>query len=513
MLEKGALGLRYLIKYLENGRKENFLVAMDCLDEIKLASIIIIFVNNSDYFGADIPEFILKGVMTEEDFITHTKEGTKKVDYGFGYRTNSLLSYQEQFNYIRNALAHFRFTFENNIISINMDNYEAKFDIKWLIVLIFTAIANERNKLYKGMGDYSLIAPNIKCDSYEDFLRYIHNGLITFFKVESLTSNKETLKSKLGFKGIPTEEYTFDLLFEFVRKELNRAKVKNGNTEPSINSLEKEFRNIEKVSGNTVKLSLARIDITSPVFQDEQFIDLSFLQKLEYLINKFRLTNPYLYNTIVLQNLLKLIEYLEEGRSLEEEDAKVILLEFKDSEEYLIKAYANLLLGLDLSSKSYLLDKYPIDCHFVHAKNIYKSYIKELNKYYNELKEHGGSNHEKRRILNLLDSYTDKLNSAINEETKKDIFWNIRNAITHNQIEFREDFVRLYITGQNLNLRKFSKKSKTWIEKEFVNNNPIWEMIMSKKDFLALFDDLYESLGIEVQVNISKYCKRSSYLN
>ena len=56
MLEKGALGLRYLIKYLENGRKENFLVAMDCLDEIKLASIIIIFVNNSDYFGADIPD-------------------------------------------------------------------------------------------------------------------------------------------------------------------------------------------------------------------------------------------------------------------------------------------------------------------------------------------------------------------------------------------------------------------------------------------------------------------------
>jgi len=97
--------------------------------------------------------------------------------------------------------------------------------------------------------------------------------------------------------------------------------------------------------------------------------------------------------------------------------------------------------------------------------------------------------------------------------TKKDIFWNIRNAITHNQIEFSEDFVRLYITGQNLNLRKFSKKSKTWIEKEFVNNNPIWEMIMSKKDFLSLLDDLYESLGIEVQVNISKYCKRSSYLN
>ena len=90
------------------------------------------------------------------------------------------------------------------------------------------------------------------------------------------------------------------------------------------------------------------------------------------------------------------------------------------------------------------------------------------------------------------------LEDAMENHHDKNLFWNIRNAIIHNQIEFQGEMVRLYVTGRDITL------------KEFKNNRVIWEMIINKEEFLHLMDKLYEFADIPTSINISKYVRRKN---
>ena len=78
------------------------------------------------------------------------------------------------------------------------------------------------------------------------------------------------------------------------------------------------------------------------------------------------------------------------------------------------------------------------------------------------------------------------------------MFWNIRNAVVHNQIEFSGDQVKLYITGREIPLKHFSKKKEHWETKIYKNNQVIWELVMDKEEFLGMMDEMYSMLESEL---------------
>ena len=102
------------------------------------------------------------------------------------------------------------------------------------------------------------------------------------------------------------------------------------------------------------------------------------------------------------------------------------------------------------------------------------------------------------------------LEDAIENRHDKNMFWNMRNAITHNQIEFNGETVRIYVTGRDIPLKHFNSKKKEWVTKEFKNNRVIWEMIIKKEEFLRLIDQLYKFANILTSINIAKYVKRKN---
>ena len=101
-INKAALGVRYLIKYIETGNQENFNIVMDCLKEVELWCLITSFCNNIDELFDTVPDFALDNIFT-----TKNVEGmTFEEAYGKGFKSNSNMTSKEQFSKIRNLLAH-----------------------------------------------------------------------------------------------------------------------------------------------------------------------------------------------------------------------------------------------------------------------------------------------------------------------------------------------------------------------------------------------------------------------
>jgi len=62
-ISKASLGVRYLLKYLENGRMENFDVVKDCMKEVELWCLITFFSNNIDTLFDYIPDYVLENIL------------------------------------------------------------------------------------------------------------------------------------------------------------------------------------------------------------------------------------------------------------------------------------------------------------------------------------------------------------------------------------------------------------------------------------------------------------------
>jgi len=508
-LEKGALGVRYLLKYLENKRLEDFNVVLNCLDEIELWLLITFFSNNIDSLIAIIPEYRLSDIFLQKELVGFVSN--KKIDYGAGFFSNSTLSFKDQFKIIRNALSHADFLYQDGIISIDVKsiNYKAEFDIKWLYQLTYVLLSNNRITLDKGMSDISLFSL-VPIDNYsmEEFQNLIDRGLVTFFKVTSKTSNKKSIYQALNLNGINIERINFDYIFALVSKMISQSKIdKSGDL---IKQVKNKFLKIENIFGNYIELELVPITITQKLVNDQEFQDISFREKLHYLINQAKMSDKVRYNSIIVFYLFKILDNIKKG-SLTKDDLYIL----KDAYNYLLKTYANLYFsGL---SKQYLitaeyLDEYKGQAHFVHARNIYKDYLKVLNRSLKDLKDNNGSLSSINYTLNEIDNYLKLLDDVENNIVFKSFNWNMRNSIIHNHIDYIDDNMRFYITGKNIRLKHFSKKTKEWEIKEFINTKPIWEMIISKNNLLKMLDDLFTKSNIEINVNISKYRKRKNYL-
>ena len=228
---------------------------------------------------------------------------------------------------------------------------------------------------------------------------------------------------------------------------------------------------------------------------------MSFSGKLLYLINKVKMGDPIFYNSIIVINLLKILNQLDH---LSKDNLYIL----RDAKNFLVKVYANILFcDYPIFEKESnlvweLQKKYSFDIHFVHAKNVYKDYIRVFKRSYEEAVKYQAAKGYLSYLLGMMRYYNHLLEEAIDGLDDKRLFLNIRNAITHNQIEFSHDQIKLYITGRNIHLKHYKKGS--WIPKEFKNNRIIWEMIMNYEEFLQMLDELFSFRQIPTTLHLSK---------
>ena len=60
-----------------------------------------------------------------------------------------------------------------------------------------------------------------------------------------------------------------------------------------------------------------------------------------------------------------------------------------------------------------------MDMHFVHAKNIYSDYLKQIKRSYEEVCTYHGSREDRLRLLELVRQYTKLLDEVYNDEVNK----------------------------------------------------------------------------------------------
>lgn len=228
-IKKAALGIRYLLKYLETGKEENFNIVLDCLNEIELWCLITSYCNNIDELFDIVPDFVLDNIFNE-----CIPEGlTKEEAYGNGFYTEYTLTSKEQFKKIRGLLSHGKFTNSNGIITVLDKDYKATFDIIWLERLTSVTLGNERLGLKKGMNEVSILSlvnkPQI---TIEEFKKFIEDGTIQFYKVTALSGNKEAIVDSMPYKVINSSELTFETMFQ------TAISIMRNNTLSVFNSLE-----------------------------------------------------------------------------------------------------------------------------------------------------------------------------------------------------------------------------------------------------------------------------------
>ena len=497
---KASLGIRYLIKYAKNANPVYFSVIKECILEIKLWCILTMFINNMDDLWEEVPDFIYEDMFLMRDF-------GSKVNYGRGYQTNSKLSFKEQFKIIRNKLAHQEFTFCDGMIYLD-DGFSTHFDLLWLEMVVMQTISNQNNQFKKRMSDIGVLALGINGEnSTLDFKKMWQSGFIQFYRVTLLNGDKKTVADKFDFAKISAEHYTFDLLFQAVKSKLSMIKP---NLLIFLNQeyLHNMLNEIEKYFEHVVKLDFVVSDQFESIILEKDFENLSFKGKLQYLVNKIKFEDSYSYNSIVVHQIIDILNDAQDD--IFDQDKLIIM---KDSVDFLLKVYANILFANVYCNKNSvgkynIAHQFSMDVHFEHAKNVYQDYIRVLKRAYDETEEHYTSTEYREKILALYHEYCTLLDEVMHNEYDKRLFWNMRNAIVHNQIEFNQHQVHLYTIGRKIYLKHFNKKKKSWVEKEFKNNQTIWEMTMDKEDFLRMLDALYRLEDISIQINISKLIRR-----
>jgi len=513
-IDKAALGIRYLIKYIENGRIENFKVVKNCLNEVKLWILITFFTNNMDSLAQDVPDYLLEDIFLMRPLVVgKTKNEVDNLEYGDGFSSVSNLTFKEQFKLIRDCLSHSMFSFSKNLIYVNNGKgYKAVFDILWLEKLTTVILANNRFDLKKGMSDISIMSLVPEGDySTEQFINFCNKGLIQLYKVTSLTSNKETILNAIKIDYIELDRCNFELIFQTALYLMQKNKIDiNLSINEALKEIKSYFKSIETFFGNYIKLDLIPLNITNDILNNSDFQKLSYIYKLRYLINSAKFQDPVRYNSVIVYYLLNLLEKINND-NIQEQDLFIL----NDAYNFLLKVYANIYFsGLNNNfpiSMDYL-NSLNVNCRFVHAKNIYKEYLKVLNRSLKDLNTYGGPVGSKNHVLNEIKNYLKYLDEANMDLAYKDFNWKMRNSVVHDQVQFIDDSIRFYTTGRNIKVKVYSKKNNEWVYKDFANNKPIWEMIIDKKVFLAFLDDLFLKNNFEINVNISKYCKRSSYL-
>ena len=150
-IEKAVLGIRYLLKYVNQPNMSYFSVIKECTQEIKLWSLLTFFSNNMDDLWKDVPDFLLEDLFLMRK--VETVEGI--IDYGRGYHSSSFLPFKDEFKRIRDLLSHMKFIYQDPMVYLE-DEYHTSFDVAWLENFVLSTVSNSKNGFQKGMSDIVL---------------------------------------------------------------------------------------------------------------------------------------------------------------------------------------------------------------------------------------------------------------------------------------------------------------------------------------------------------------------
>ena len=190
----------------------------------------------------------------------------------------------------------------------------------------------------------------------------------------------------------------------------------------------------------------------------------------------------------------------------------------KDSERFLLMLYgymisANKVTGYQAKKALEVLRDFDsqISFSYVHAKVVWKEYIKKISRGIDALVEARASFDKIDLWKDRLRIYKNRLERAINDDSAN-FLKSIRNSLTHGLVDIDSDTIAFYGEEPEIKIPKIVKKTGELSETTFQNKSRTWEINIAKDDYIKLLDNLYTALGIEIRVNIAKYRKRKNYL-
>lgn len=504
--EKGALGVRYLLKYIENPNSAYLDVVKDNINEIKFFSYLMLFCNNMDELYTSIPELLLKDIfecapIKYINYVNGCKQ-SKIYEYGSGFYSNHHGLYHSRLRLIRNALAHGDFTFDGNIINICDGSFKCHFDLKWFFSLASISLSNNKTTIQKDIIDYSVIG-TVDYTNYQtnDLLDLFDQGKLSILKFTCVASSSKDVENKLNITDL-----SFDCLMTVYLNVLTE-KLKQGYfLKDAIKILHQAFKGILKVE---------IIPINSKSLNNPYFNNLPINEAINYLINELGRNSRITKNTIDVKTIDSLLDKLINNENI----PLSLEYELPDLLEYLTRVYSYILFAIIYKGHNpgimaeEVFREYAsnITLGFKHAKNVWLEYIKRITKGINILKEKNMLN-ELVIFEERLRLYQNKLAILEEDDIYALLFSNIRNALTHDFVTLSDAFIKIEARESPVDIPKINSKTKEVEYSTFKNNSQTMELITDIDTFLSIIDRLYELVGLKVSVNISKYRKRKNYL-
>lgn len=504
--EKGALGIRYLIKYINNRNSAYLDVVKDNVNEIRFYAYLMLFCNNMDELYENIPELLLQDVFkcVPIKYIKYVNgiQENSVYEYGLGYSSNYHGLYHNELKLIRNALAHGDFTFDGKMININDGSFKCHFDLKWFRSLVSISLSSNKITIKKGAIDYSIIGRDdyrkYQCCDLENLFK---QGKLSVLKFTCVASSSKDVENKLNISDL-----SFDVLMT-VYLNILTEKLKEGyNIKDAIKIMHPAFSGILKVE---------IVPINSKSLYSSDFYNLSIEEGINYLINELGRNTRIAKNTIDVKTIDNILDKLVNNDSF----SASLEYELLDLLEYLIRVYSYILFSVIYNGHNpgYVAEeifsdyKENISVSFAHAKNVWLEYIKKITKAINVLREKNMLNElvifEQRLIL-----YQRKLEIYARNDIYALLFSNIRNALTHDFVRTRDGKITICAMEASMDIPRINTKTKEVEYSSFKNNSSTMHFSTDIQTFLNLVDRLYEVEGLNISVNISKYRKRKGYL-
>ena len=518
-IEKASLGTRYLLDYFNTQKEKDLYVVKDCVKEIEFWSMVMLFCHNMDKLFEDMPAGVIEHIFTEKKVYKYhsSSKGSEaiKVELGKGYKSCVVGNYKDQLRLIRNSLAHGTFYLDQDmVICYNKQNgFKATFDIKWFKALITLYVSSNKNTVKSGFFDYQIVTLMNTDNLYgKDILKLQNSGLVHFLKVSCVAKDVDAV-----IKRIPTlEKYRDSLSFDHLKLSfihiLKEQIIKYSRKNSVDDAFKWALKDLKEDFAGILHIEEVRID--SSLLEDPAFLELNFNVAGDCLVNEYDAKDPVNFNSNRAKQLLKLLEKIKNDQELSLEDMYLA----KDSESFLLMLYgymisANKVTGYQAKKALEVLRDFDsqISFSYVHAKVVWKEYIKKISRGIDALVEARASFDKIDLWKDRLRIYKNRLERAINDDSAN-FLKSIRNSLTHGLVDIDSDTITFYGEEPEIKIPKIVKKTGELSETTFQNKSRTWEINIAKDDYIKLLDNLYTALGIEIRVNIAKYRKRKNYL-
>lgn len=518
MIDKGSLGLKYLLMYCQNPDNNYLKVVKSCLKEIRFWTSLELLLSNNDAIYDSIPEYLLEDIFNEKKIMrsdhVYNKDLPEYYEYGSGYKGVADGNYSNQFRLLRNALAHGQFKLDGNLVRAQNMGYIAVFDIKWFESLVTLTLSSSDNTLRKDMSNVSaLYNTNEELPvKHEDFLKYISDGNLIFIKLTLKRTGQENIKNLLDLKNIDASRINFVLissLFLHVLQMVSNEREYKQNyfytdLKEDINKVLKGFKDI-------LKADIIYPNVHNSLFNNPQFQDLPSEFKIQMIISEkcSSIDQAKVHGTSIhlLQyyfNLLEQNEEMPENNYILNQTSNLLVLAYT----------ASLIIGHNIWDNFYykkdLLDKYQgrITYRYVKAENVYKYMIKNVQRACTELITYDAPYYLQEKWTLQLEKFIDDYDTYRCKDAGFYFFRFMRNALVHNTITIEGDMIHFYNIHPDLTIPTYSKKKKVWQEKTISKPEPIYEICLKKNDLIDFVTDVYREIGIDNKVNISSWTKK-----